>query len=62
MEKIAYGIAIPGFMMTSTLWVHIAAKFVSASEAATIPSVLSTYVDFAASGSHPAQFAALAEQ
>lgn len=28
LEKIAYGIAIPGFIMTSTLWVHLAAKFV----------------------------------
>lgn len=28
-EKIAYGISIPGFIMTSTLWVHLAAKFVS---------------------------------
>ncbi|CAK7237206.1 hypothetical protein SBRCBS47491_009898 [Sporothrix bragantina] len=27
LEKIAYGISIPGFMMTSTLWVHVAAKF-----------------------------------
>ncbi|KAJ4248418.1 hypothetical protein NW762_012755 [Fusarium torreyae] len=26
-EKIAYGISIPGFIMTSTLWVHLAAKF-----------------------------------
>jgi hypothetical protein len=31
LEKIAYGIAIPGFMMTSTLWVHVAAKFVRTS-------------------------------
>lgn len=29
LEKIAYGISIPGFIMTSTLWVHLAAKFVS---------------------------------
>ena len=35
LEKIAYGVSIPGFMMTSTLWVHIAAKFVSASQVAT---------------------------
>lgn len=28
-EKIAYGISVPGFIMTSTLWVHLAAKFVS---------------------------------
>ncbi|POR35258.1 hypothetical protein TPAR_04541 [Tolypocladium paradoxum] len=27
LEKIAYGISIPGFIMTSTLWVHLAAKF-----------------------------------
>ncbi|WVQ85847.1 hypothetical protein IAT38_008015 [Cryptococcus sp. DSM 104549] len=27
LEKIAYGIAIPGLIMTSTLWVHVAAKF-----------------------------------
>ncbi|KAK5058751.1 hypothetical protein LTR84_011015 [Exophiala bonariae] len=27
LEKIAFGVSIPGFMMTSTLWVHIAAKF-----------------------------------
>ncbi|EPE04122.1 neutral amino acid transporter [Ophiostoma piceae UAMH 11346] len=26
-EKVAFGIAIPGFIMTSTLWVHLAAKF-----------------------------------
>ncbi|KAH6976452.1 transmembrane amino acid transporter protein-domain-containing protein [Ilyonectria sp. MPI-CAGE-AT-0026] len=26
-EKIAYGISVPGFIMTSTLWVHLAAKF-----------------------------------
>ncbi|KAJ5385737.1 transmembrane amino acid transporter protein-domain-containing protein [Penicillium cosmopolitanum] len=26
-EKIAYGISIPGFIMTSTLWVHLASKF-----------------------------------
>ncbi|KAL2420051.1 Transmembrane transporter [Exophiala dermatitidis] len=25
--KVAYGVSIPGFIMTSTLWVHIAAKF-----------------------------------
>ncbi|OCF40039.1 hypothetical protein I317_06177 [Kwoniella heveanensis CBS 569] len=25
--KVAYGIAIPGLIMTSTLWVHVAAKF-----------------------------------
>lgn len=30
LEKIAYGVSIPGFIMTSTLWVHLAAKFVSA--------------------------------
>ena len=30
LEKIAYGISVPGFIMTSTLWVHLAAKFVSA--------------------------------
>lgn len=29
-EKVAFSIAIPGFIMTSTLWVHLAAKFVSA--------------------------------
>ena len=29
LEKVAYGISIPGFIMTSTLWVHLAAKFVS---------------------------------
>ncbi|KAJ3531337.1 hypothetical protein NM208_g8922 [Fusarium decemcellulare] len=29
LEKIAYGISIPGFIMTSTLWVHLAAKCVS---------------------------------
>ena len=28
LEKVAYGVSIPGFIMTSTLWVHIAAKFV----------------------------------
>ena len=28
LEKVAYGVSIPGFMMTSTLWVHVAAKFV----------------------------------
>ncbi|KAI1857905.1 hypothetical protein JX265_010935 [Neoarthrinium moseri] len=28
LEKVAYGISIPGFIMTSTLWVHLAAKFV----------------------------------
>ncbi|KAI9641909.1 hypothetical protein NHQ30_009777 [Ciborinia camelliae] len=27
-EKVAYGISIPGFIMTSTLWVHLAAKFI----------------------------------
>ncbi|KAE9569051.1 N amino acid transport system protein [Colletotrichum fructicola] len=27
LEKIAYGISIPGFIMTTTLWVHLAAKF-----------------------------------
>lgn len=27
LEKVAYGISIPGFIMTSTLWVHLAAKF-----------------------------------
>ncbi|KEF54366.1 uncharacterized protein A1O9_09532 [Exophiala aquamarina CBS 119918] len=27
LEKVAYGVSIPGFMMTSTLWVHVAAKF-----------------------------------
>jgi hypothetical protein len=27
--KIAYGISIPGFIMTCTLWVHLAAKTVS---------------------------------
>ncbi|KAF2798708.1 hypothetical protein K505DRAFT_333221 [Melanomma pulvis-pyrius CBS 109.77] len=27
LEKIAYGVSIPGFIMTSTLWVHLAAKF-----------------------------------
>ncbi|OAG37943.1 hypothetical protein AYO21_07793 [Fonsecaea monophora] len=26
-EKIAFGISIPGFIMTSTLWIHMAAKF-----------------------------------
>ncbi|RKU44409.1 hypothetical protein DL546_006028 [Coniochaeta pulveracea] len=26
-EKIAYGVSIPGFIMTSTLWTHLAAKF-----------------------------------
>ncbi|KAL2212796.1 neutral amino acid transporter [Sarocladium strictum] len=26
LEKIAYGISIPGFIMTCTLWVHLAAK------------------------------------
>ncbi|OAL20297.1 hypothetical protein AYO22_09009 [Fonsecaea multimorphosa] len=26
-EKISFGISIPGFIMTSTLWVHLAAKF-----------------------------------
>lgn len=26
-EKVAFSIAIPGFIMTSTLWVHLAAKF-----------------------------------
>jgi hypothetical protein len=30
-EKIAFGISIPGFIMTSTLWVHTAAKFVGIS-------------------------------
>lgn len=30
LEKIAYGISVPGFIMTSTLWVHLAAKFVTA--------------------------------
>ncbi len=28
LELVAYGIAVPGFMMTSTLWIHVAAKFV----------------------------------
>ncbi|KAL2201782.1 hypothetical protein CC79DRAFT_1281382 [Sarocladium strictum] len=27
LEKVAYGISIPGFIMTSTLWIHLAAKF-----------------------------------
>ncbi|CAM1508651.1 Fc.00g054990.m01.CDS01 [Cosmosporella sp. VM-42] len=27
LEKIAYSVSIPGFIMTSTLWVHLAAKF-----------------------------------
>ncbi|KAF4119480.1 Transmembrane amino acid transporter protein [Geosmithia morbida] len=27
LEKVAYGVSIPGFVMTSTLWVHLAAKF-----------------------------------
>ncbi|SPO05382.1 uncharacterized protein DNG_08069 [Cephalotrichum gorgonifer] len=27
LEKVAYAISVPGFMMTSTLWVHVAAKF-----------------------------------
>ncbi|KAH8889051.1 hypothetical protein GQ53DRAFT_723842 [Thozetella sp. PMI_491] len=27
LEKVSYGISIPGFIMTSTLWVHLAAKF-----------------------------------
>ncbi|KAF7543008.1 hypothetical protein G7Z17_g11093 [Cylindrodendrum hubeiense] len=27
LEKIAYGVSVPGFIMTSTLWVHLAAKF-----------------------------------
>ncbi|KAL6247140.1 hypothetical protein RBB50_005483 [Rhinocladiella similis] len=27
LEKVAYGISIPGFIMTSTLWTHVAAKF-----------------------------------
>lgn len=31
-EKVAYGIAIPGLIMTSTLWSHVAAKYVSARE------------------------------
>ncbi|CAG9954253.1 unnamed protein product [Clonostachys rosea f. rosea IK726] len=26
-EKVAYGISIPGFIMTSTLWIHLSAKF-----------------------------------
>ncbi|KAG7048278.1 neutral amino acid transporter [Colletotrichum scovillei] len=26
LEKIAYGVSIPGFIMTTTLWVHLAAK------------------------------------
>ena len=32
LEKVAYGVSIPGFIMTSTLWVHLAAKFVSTSQ------------------------------
>jgi hypothetical protein len=31
-EKVAYGISIPGFIMTSTLWIHLSAKFVSADQ------------------------------
>ncbi|KAK0388616.1 hypothetical protein NLU13_4859 [Sarocladium strictum] len=27
LEKVAYGVSIPGFIMTSTLWVHVASKF-----------------------------------
>ncbi|KIW10754.1 hypothetical protein PV08_10053 [Exophiala spinifera] len=27
LEKVAFGISIPGFIMTSTLWTHVAAKF-----------------------------------